>query len=52
MQNLDKKTLSILSLLMPIGVITLPLFTGGLFLIPTFMYVLGGYSFGILLSKE
>jgi hypothetical protein len=53
MEKISNKTLSILSLLMIIGILTMPLFYKiGLVLIPSFLCFIGGISFGILIGKN
>lgn len=52
MKNIDNKTLSLLSLLMIPGILSFPLFSDGLVLIPAFMCAIGGYSFGTLVARR
>jgi hypothetical protein len=50
--NIDKKTLSLLSLLAIVGIILMPYFKGGLILIPVAMCAIGGLCLGILIGKK
>lgn len=52
MSKIDNRTLSVLSMLMIPGILTFPLLTGGLILIPTAMCAIGGYSLGILIGRK
>lgn len=49
MESLDKKTLSLLSLLILPGILTMSLFT--IKLIPIVMCYVGGYALGTLMGK-
>lgn len=49
--KLSKKTLSILSLLIIPGILSMPLFNDYLIILPITMCFIGGLSFGTLLSK-
>lgn len=52
MTNISNKTLSILSLLIIPGLLTIDLFEDGLVLIPFTMCAISGLSFGTLLGRK
>lgn len=52
MTNISNKKLSILSLLIIPGLLTIDSFEGGLILIPFAMCVISGLSFGTLLGRK
>jgi hypothetical protein len=53
MENLNKRTLSLLSLLIIPGILLMPLFwESHLILIPISMCSIGGLSFGSLIAKS
>lgn len=53
MGNLNKKTLSLLSLLSIVGILSMPLFMKTDFIIiPMMMCLIGGVSFGMLLRNK
>ena len=53
MEKLDNKTLSVLSLLIIPGILSMPVFWGShLNLIPISMCAIGGLSFGTLIGRR